>query len=93
MVQLDAHKLLSRSEDLSFYEKRKKSQNSPIPWIVAYQAPLSMGFPRQEYWSDKPFPSPGDLLDPGIEPRSSALAGRFFTTEQSGKPTNSPRLM
>ena len=41
------------------------------PWIVAYQAPLSMGFSRQEYWSDLPFPSPGDLHDPGIEGRSS----------------------
>ena len=40
------------------------------PWTVAYQAPLSMGFSRQEYWSGLPFPSPGDLPDPGIEPRS-----------------------
>ena len=47
------------------------------PWTVAYQAPLSMGFPRQEYWSWLPFPSPGDLPDPGIEP-TSALAGGFF---------------
>ena len=39
------------------------------PWTVAYQAPLSMGFSRQEYWSGLPFPSPGDLPDPGIEPR------------------------
>ena len=47
------------------------------------QAPLSMGFPRQEYWSGLPFPSPGDLPDPGIEPESlvsPALAGGFFTT-------------
>ena len=43
------------------------------PWTVAYQAPLSMGFSRQEYWSGLPFPSPGDLPDPGIEPRSPAL--------------------
>ena len=48
-------------------------------WTVAYQAPLSMGFSRQEYWSGFPFPSPGDLPDPGIEPGSSALTGRFFT--------------
>ena len=40
------------------------------PWTVAYQVPLSMGFSRQEYWSGLPFPSPGDLPDPGIEPRS-----------------------
>ena len=43
------------------------------PWTVAYQAPPSMGFSRQEYWSGLPFPSPEDLPDPGIEPRSSAL--------------------
>ena len=53
---------------------------------VACQAPLSMGFSRQEYWSGLPFPSPGDLLDPRIEPTSPALAGTFFTTELPGKP-------
>ena len=56
-----------------------------IPWTVARQAPLSMGFPRQEYWSGLPFPSPGDLPDPGMEPRSPTLAGEFFTTEPPGK--------
>ena len=52
-------------------------------WTVAHQAPLSMEFPRQEYWSGLLFPIPGDLPDPGIEFMSSAspaLAGRFFTT-------------
>ena len=56
---------------------------------IACQAPLSMEFSRQEYWSGLPCPSPGDLPDPGIEPTSlvsSALAGRFFTTVLSGKP-------
>ena len=53
---------------------------------VACQVPLSMGFPRQQYWSGMPFPSLGDLPDPGIEPMSSALAGGFFTTEPPGKP-------
>ena len=43
------------------------------PWTVAYQAPPSMGFSRQEYWSGSPLPSPGDLLDAGIEPMSPAL--------------------
>ena len=43
------------------------------PWTVVYQAPRSMGFSRQEYWSGLPFPSPGDLPDPGIEPKSLAL--------------------
>ena len=56
------------------------------PWTIARQAFLSMGFPRQEYWSGLPGPPPGDPPDPGIEPTSSALAGRFFTTEPSGKP-------
>ena len=50
------------------------------------QAPLSMGFPKQEYWSGFPFPSLGDLLGPGIKLVSPALAGRFFTTEPPGKP-------
>ena len=53
------------------------------PWMVAHQAPLSMGFSRQEYWSGLPFPPPEDLPFPGIEPtslKSPALAGRFFTT-------------
>ena len=50
------------------------------PWTVAHQAPLSMGFPRQEYWSRLPFPSPGNLPDPGIEPKSPALTDGFFTT-------------
>ena len=53
-------------------------------WTAARQTPLSMGLSRQEYWSGLPFPTPGDLLDPGIEPASPAspaLAGGFFTTE------------
>ena len=50
------------------------------------QAPLSMGFPRQEYWSGLPLLSPGDLSNPKMEPVSPALAGRFFTTEPQGKP-------
>ena len=55
-------------------------------WTVAYQAPLSMGFSRQELWSGLPFPSPGDLPIPGTEPSSLALAGGFFTTEPPGSP-------
>ena len=59
------------------------------PWTVARQASLSMGFPRQEYWSGLPFPFPGDLPDPGIEPMCPALAGGVFTTEIPGKPSES----
>ena len=58
------------------------------PWNVAHQAPLSMGFPRQEYWSGLPFPSPRDLPNQGIEPASLALAGRFFITDPPGKPAS-----
>ena len=55
-------------------------------WTVGHQAPLPMGFPRQDYCSGLPCPSPGDLPDPGMEPASPALAGGFFTTEPPGKP-------
>ena len=51
------------------------------PWTVAHQAPLFMGFSRQEYWSGLPFPSPGDLPDPGIEPGSPALWADPLPTE------------
>ena len=57
------------------------------PWTVAHQAPPSMGFSRQEYWSGLPFPSPGDLPDPGIEPRSPALQADALTSEPPGKPS------
>ena len=56
------------------------------PWTVAHQAPLSMGFFRQEYWSGLPCPPPGDLPNPGIKPVSLvslALTGRFFTTSST----------
>ena len=55
------------------------------PWTVAHQGPLSMGFPREGYWNEWPFPSPGNLPDPGMEPASPALVGRFSTTEPPGK--------
>ena len=56
------------------------------PWTIAYQAPPSIGFSRQGYWSGLPFPSPGDLPDPGIEPRSPALWADTLTSEPQGKP-------
>ena len=56
------------------------------PWTVAHQAPLSMGFSRQEYWSGLPFPSPGDLPDPGIKPKSPTLQADTLTSEPPGKP-------
>ena len=58
------------------------------PWTVAYQGSPSMEFSRQEYWSGLPFPSPGDLPNPGIEPRSPALEADALTSEPPGKPTH-----
>ena len=58
-------------------------------WAIDHQAPVNMGFSRQEYWSGLPFPSPGDLPDSGIEPKGPlipALAGGFFTIEPPAKP-------
>ena len=57
------------------------------PWAVALQGPLSMGFPRQEYWSGLLLPSPGDLPDPGLEHASLALASGFFTIWEALKST------
>ena len=59
-----------------------------MPWSGAHQAPLSMGFPRQECWSGLPFPSPGNLPDPGVELTSPALTARFFTTVPPGNPSS-----
>ena len=56
-----------------------------IPWTAAYQASPSMGFSRQEYWSGLPFLSPGDLPNPGIEPRSPAFQADALPTEPPGK--------
>ena len=54
------------------------------PWTVAYQTPPSMGFPRREYWSGFPFPSPGDLPNPGMEPRSPVLQTDTLPSEPPG---------
>ena len=62
------------------------------PWTVACQAPLSMGYPRQEYWSGLPFPSPGDPPDAGIEPRSSALQADSFPLRHQGNPKTFPGI-
>ena len=61
------------------------------PWTVARQAPLSMGFSRQEYWSGLPFPSLGDLSNPGIKPRSPALQADALSSEPPGKPLTKKR--
>ena len=61
--------------------------DSVIPWTIACQAPLSMEFSKQEYWSGLPFPSPGNLLDPGIETESPALQADSLPSEPLGKPS------
>ena len=62
---------------------------SVTPWTVAHQTPQPMGFSRQEYWSRLPFPSPGDLSDPGIEPKSPTLQADALPSEPAGKPWSS----
>ena len=62
------------------------------PWIVAYQVPLSMGFSRQEYWNGLPFPPPGDLPDPGIDPATPAWQEDSLLLEPLGKPTTLRQL-
>ena len=76
--------------------KVKVKSLSPVwlfrtPWTIAYQAPPSMGFSRQEYWSGLPFPAPGDLPDPGIELQSLAFQVDALTSEPPGKPTRRGR--
>ena len=81
---MDAQTLFT---NMIFESESEVAQSCPTlcdPVGVAYQAPPSMGFSRQEYWSGLPFLSPGDLPDPGIKPGSPALAGSFFTTEPAG---------
>ena len=78
-------------EDVGLKVKVKVKSLSPVRlfatlWTVAYQAPLSMGFSRQECWSGLPFPSPGDLPDPGVKPRSPALQADALPSEPPGKP-------
>ena len=80
-------------DDLFIHEEWVKSLSHvrlfATLWTVAHQALQSMGFSRQEYWSGLPFPSPGDLPDPGIKPRSPALQADALTSEPQGKPFHS----
>ena len=70
----------------ALYESLSHVQRFATPRTEAHQAPLSMGFSRQEYWSELPFPSPGDLPDPEIEPRSPALQADSLLSEPPRKP-------
>ena len=69
------------------FSHRVMSNSFLTPWTVVCQAPLSMGFPKQEYWSGFAILSPRDLPDPGIKPTFPALVGGFLTTEPPGKPS------
>ena len=68
-----------------------RAQLFATPWTVAHQAPLSVEFSRQEYWSGLPFPSPGDLADPGIESRSPALQADSLSAELPATPATLPQ--
>ena len=68
-----------------FVKKLSRVRLFATPWTVAYQAPPSLGFSRQEYWSGLPFPSPGDLPNPGIEPGSPVLQADALPSEPPGK--------
>ena len=74
------------SHDINKQQVKSESEVAPSTPTVVYQAPLSMGFYRQGYWSELPFPSPGDLPVPGIEPRSPALQADTLPSEPPGKP-------
>ena len=74
-----------RVYDQLLFSCKVVSNSFVTPRTVALQVPLSLRFPMQEYWSGFPFPSPGDLCNPGIELMSLALAGGFFITELPGK--------
>ena len=81
IYRLHIHYLYIQSEVKSLSHVRLFA----TPWTVAYQAPPSMGFPRQECWSGLPFPSPGDLPNPGIKPGSPALQADALPSEPPGK--------
>ena len=86
MTNLDS---ILKSRDITLLTKVHivKAMVFPVVWTIVPQAPLSTGFSKQEYCSGLPFPSPGDLPDPGIEPVSLALAGGFFTIAPCGRPS------
>ena len=88
------HSSYWRTNDIRCFNKEKSLSRVQLfvtLWTVAYQASPSMVFSRQEYWSRLPFPSPVDLPDPGIEPRSPALQADTLTSELPGKPILPPR--
>ena len=90
LIEWHTDKMMNKSEDklTQLWSEVKLLSHVRLfvtPWTVAHQAPLSMGFSRGEYWSGLPFPSPGDLPDPGIEPGSPALQADALPSEPPGK--------
>ena len=86
------HYTFAQTNRMSITKKKKEKSLSHVQlfetlWTVAYQAPLSMGFSRQEYWSGLPFPSPGDLPDPRIKPRPPTLQADALVSEPPEKPS------
>ena len=78
--------LLYKYKEILIFPSLSRVRLFATPWTVPYQAPPSMGFSRQEYWSGLPFPSPGDLPNPGIKPGSPALQTDALPSEPPGKP-------
>ena len=80
------HKVREKRDEpkIAVVELLSRVQLSATPWTVAHEAPLSMGFPRQEYWSGVPFPPPGDLPNPGMEPVSPALQADSLPLSRQG---------
>ena len=76
----------SKQHEATGYNETLNMSQEVTPWTAAHQAPPSMGFSRQEYWSGLPFPPPGDLPNPGTEPRSPALQADSLPSEPPGKP-------
>ena len=79
-------RLATREAKFSFLVAKSCLTPMMMLWTVARQTPLSMGFPREEYWGGLPLHSPGDLPDPWVKPATLALAGGFLTTVPHGKP-------
>ena len=91
-VGLRKHHCVQKLVEVMEFQLSEVAQSCPTlatPWTVAYQAPPSMRFSRQEYWSGLPFPSPGDLPNPGTKPESPAFQADALTSEPPGKSRNS----
>ena len=86
VLGLSGHKLTRARRLINKFNCSVVSNSFATLWTIDHQVPLSVGFPRQEYWSGLPFPSSGDLPNPRIKSVSPALAGGFFTTEPPEKP-------